>query len=46
MVKYVRNNFFLPERRVFQLDEFNTKLWGEAEKDRHRQHYEKKGRNQ
>ncbi|WIK66143.1 Mu transposase domain-containing protein [Globicatella sanguinis] len=42
MVKYVRNNFFLPERRVFQLDEFNTKLWGEAEKDRHRQHYEKK----
>ncbi len=37
---------FLPERRVFQLDEFNipscAKLWGEAEKDRHRQHYEKK----
>lgn len=42
MVKYVRNNFFLPERRVFQLDELNAKLWGEAEKDRCRQHYEKK----
>ncbi|MBO0996136.1 Mu transposase domain-containing protein [Bacillus sp. SD088] len=42
MVKYVRNNFFLPERRVFQLDELNAKLWEEAEKDRLRPHYEKK----
>lgn len=42
MVKYVRNNFFLPERRVFHLEDMNAKLWREVEKDRNRQHYEKK----
>lgn len=42
MVKYVRNNFFLPERRIVDLDEFNEKLWREVEGDRLRTHYEKK----
>lgn len=42
MVKYARNNFFLPERTVYQLDNLNDRLWEEAEKDRNRPHYEKK----
>jgi len=42
MVKYVRNNFFLPERSVYHLEDLNAKLWEEVEKDRYRQHYEKK----
>lgn len=42
MVKYVRNNFFLPERTIYQLDDENQFLWKEAEEDRHRLHYEKK----
>ncbi|WP_368502786.1 IS21 family transposase (plasmid) [Alkalihalophilus sp. As8PL] len=42
MVKYVRNNFFLPERSVYQLEELNNRLWQEVENDRYRLHYEKK----
>ena len=42
MVKYIRNNFFLPERRIVDLEEFNVTLWREVEKDRLRPHYEKK----
>ena len=42
MVKYVRNNFFLPERSVYQLEELNKGLWLEVENDRFRSHYEKK----
>ncbi|PBB04970.1 IS21 family transposase [Salimicrobium humidisoli] len=41
MVKYVRNNFLLPERTVYDLEALNESLWKEAEKDRHRPHYEK-----
>ncbi len=39
MVKYVRNNFFLPERTVYDLEAFNESLWKEAEDDRNRPHY-------
>ncbi|SES38864.1 IS21 family transposase [Salisediminibacterium halotolerans] len=39
MVKYVRNNFFLPERTVYDLEALNESLWKEAEADRHRPHY-------
>lgn len=42
MVKYIRNNFFLPERTVHRLEELNHLLWHEAEADRYRPHYEKK----
>ncbi|MCG1030334.1 IS21 family transposase [Virgibacillus halodenitrificans] len=42
MVKYVRNNFLLPENTVMNLDEFNETLWKLAEQDRERPHYEKK----
>ncbi|MBU8908976.1 IS21 family transposase [Desertibacillus haloalkaliphilus] len=42
MVKYVRNNFFLPERAVYQWDDLNRRLWAEVENDRNRPHYEKK----
>ncbi|WP_374723429.1 IS21 family transposase [Calidifontibacillus erzurumensis] len=42
MVKYVRNNFFLPERTIHGLEDFNNGLWAEAENDRLRPHYEKK----
>lgn len=41
MVKYVRNNFLLPECTVLDLDQFNETLWEEAERDRNRLHYEK-----
>lgn len=42
MVKYIRNNFFLPERTAHDLERLNDMLWKEAEADRHRSHYEKK----
>lgn len=42
MVKYVRNNFFLPERSVYELEDLNKVLWFEVENDRFRPHYEKK----
>lgn len=41
MVKYVRNNFLLPGLHVIELDELNKELWGKAEKDRERKHYQK-----
>lgn len=43
MVKYVRNNFLLPECTVVNLDSFNETLWGLAEQDRERLHYKKQG---
>lgn len=42
MVKYVRNNFLLPENRIINVDHFNETLWEMAEKDRDRLHYDKK----
>lgn len=42
MVKYIRNNLFLPERIVHRLEDLNLRLWQEAEADRCRPHYEKK----
>jgi transposase len=42
MVKYVRNNFLLPENRIINIDDFNENLWEMAEKDRDRLHYDKK----
>ncbi|MFD2706775.1 IS21 family transposase [Salibacterium lacus] len=39
MVKYVRNNFFLPERTVYDLEALNDALWEEVEGDRERPHY-------
>lgn len=42
MVKYTRNNFFLPERTLYNLDDFNEGLWIEIEQDRNRPHYERK----
>ncbi len=42
MVKYVRNNFLLPECTIVHLDHFNETLWELAEQDRDRIHYEKK----
>ncbi|MBU9720983.1 MULTISPECIES: IS21 family transposase [Bacillaceae] len=39
MVKYVRNNFLLPECTITNLDEFNSTLWKVAEDDRERPHY-------
>lgn len=41
MVKYVRNNFLLPENTILDLDQFNQTLWILAEDDRNREHYEK-----
>src|SRR5690625_2368799 len=41
MVKYVRNNFLLPEHTILDLDHFNETLWIMAEKDRNRLHYKK-----
>ncbi|WP_173915208.1 hypothetical protein [Halobacillus sp. Marseille-Q1614] len=41
MVKYVRNNFLLPECTILDLDHFNETLWTLAEEDRDRMHYEK-----
>ncbi|UOR10650.1 IS21 family transposase [Halobacillus amylolyticus] len=42
MVKYARNNFFLPERTIYDVEDLNHVLWQEIEADRHRPHYEKK----
>src|SRR5699024_11577444 len=42
MVKYVRNNFLLPENRIINIEHFNDSLWGMAEEDRDRLHYDKK----
>lgn len=41
MVKYIRNNFLLPGLHVIELDKLNKELWGQAEKDRKRKHYQK-----
>ncbi|WP_085505781.1 IS21 family transposase [Thalassobacillus devorans] len=41
MVKYVRNNFLLPECTILDLDHFNKTLWALAEEDRDRMHYDK-----
>lgn len=41
MVKYVRNNFLLPENTILDLDHFNKTLWVLAEEDRDRLHYDK-----
>lgn len=41
MVKYVRNNFLLPELQVYDLDKLNEGLWIIAENDRYRNHYQK-----
>ena len=41
MVKYVRNNFFLPERTIGSIEDLNQVLWQESEMDRHRPHFEK-----
>lgn len=40
-VKYIRNNFFLPELTIYDLDSFNDSLWEKCEKDWHRPHYQK-----
>jgi transposase len=42
MVKYIRNNFLLPELSIHSLNDFNLTVWNWAEDDRHRDHYEKK----
>jgi len=42
LVKYVRNNFLLPERTIYHLDDENQLLWKEAEADRQRLHFEKR----
>lgn len=44
MVKYVRNNFFLPELTVIDLEEVNADLWKTCIDDRDRAHYEKKSK--
>lgn len=41
MVKYIRNNFFIPEPVVNDLERFNESLWTMAEQDRGRPHYVK-----
>src|SRR5690625_5285795 len=41
MVRYVRNNFLLPENTILNIDHFNETLWIMAEKDRDRLHYNK-----
>lgn len=41
MVKYIRNNFLLPELQIHNLDQLNETLWEKAERDRERPHYMK-----
>lgn len=41
MVKYIRNNFLLPEVSFGDIDQLNRTLWLLAEEDRHRLHYQK-----
>ncbi len=40
-VKYIRNNFFLPEQTIYDLESFNEAIWEKCEKDWHRPHYQK-----
>lgn len=42
LVKYVRNNFLLPENTIVNIENFNQTLWAMAEDDRNRLHYAKK----
>lgn len=42
MVKYVRNNFLLPELPFSDLESLNRTFWQLAEEDRDRKHYVKK----
>lgn len=41
MVKYVRNNFLLPELPIIEINLLNDTFWSKAEKDRNRKHYQK-----
>ncbi|OZS77288.1 integrase [Tetzosporium hominis] len=41
MVKYIRNNFLLPEIHVADLERLNETFWTTAEEDRNRKHYQK-----
>jgi transposase len=41
MVKYIRNNFLLPELPFSNLEDLNKTFWQIAEKDRQRKHYQK-----
>ncbi|MED0733787.1 hypothetical protein P4S84_18240 [Aneurinibacillus aneurinilyticus] len=41
MVKYIRNNFLLPELTLLNLENLNQTLWKKAEKDQNRKHYQK-----
>ncbi|MFA1643845.1 IS21 family transposase, partial [Chryseomicrobium imtechense] len=41
MVKYIRNNFLLPEIHVADLERLNETFWIAAEEDRNRKHYQK-----
>lgn len=41
MVKYIRNNFLLPELTLLNLEDLNRTFWKKAEKDRNRKHYQK-----
>jgi hypothetical protein len=41
MVKYIRNNFLLPELSFSSLEDLNKTFWLVAEKDRQRKHYQK-----
>src|SRR5690606_34285080 len=41
MVKYVRNNFLLPELPFSDLESLNRTFWQLAEEDRDRKHYVK-----
>lgn len=41
MVKYIRNNFLLPEIPFSNLEDLNKTFWLAAEKDRQRKHYQK-----
>lgn len=41
MVKYIRNNFLLPEPCINDLEVYNQSLWQIAEEDRQRPHYKK-----
>jgi transposase len=41
MVKYIRNNFLLPEIPFSDIEDLNKSFWQSAEKDRERKHYQK-----
>jgi len=40
-INYIRNNFFLPEQRIDDLEQFNQQLLEKCEKDWERPHYRK-----